>query len=115
MMERYFGNTGFLCGVVFFIMGGIMYKWPPKSINGLYGYRTGSSMRSQERWDFAQRFSAIQMMRAGGALAVAGLLMAVLQMGIEVITTVGMVLLFVCTAYLLFSTERAIKKEFGNK
>lgn len=114
-MELYLGNTGLLCGVVFFIMGGIMHKWPPKNINGLYGYRTGSSMQSQERWEFAQRFSALQMIKAGGVLMFVSLIMALLQMGIEVITTVGTVLLVVCTGYLLFTTERAIKKEFGNK
>lgn len=114
-MELYLGNTGLLCGLVFFIMGGIMYKWPPKNINGLYGYRTGSSMQSQERWVFAQRFSAIQMMKAGGALILVSLILALLQVGIEVITTVGTVLLLACTGYLLFSTERALKKNFGNK
>jgi len=114
-MELYLGNTGLLCGVAFFIMGGIMYKWPPKNINGLYGYRTGASMRSQERWVFAQSYAAVQMMKAGGVLAIAGLILAVMQAGIETITAVGMVLLFVCTGYLLFSTERAIKKEFGDK
>ncbi|WP_116790182.1 SdpI family protein [Flavobacterium psychrotrophum] len=114
-MELYLGNTGLLCGLVFFIMGGIMYKWPPKNINGLYGYRTGSSMQSQERWEFAQRFSAIQMIKAGGALMLVSLILALLQVGIEVITTIGTVLLLACTGYLLFSTERAIKKNFGNK
>ena len=32
-------------GFIFMLMGIIMFKFPPKSINSLYGYRTASSMR----------------------------------------------------------------------
>ncbi|PWB20750.1 hypothetical protein DCO46_20195 [Flavobacterium sp. HTF] len=32
--------------------------FPPKSINSFYGYRTSNSMKSQAKWDFAQKFSA---------------------------------------------------------
>lgn len=34
-------------GVIFILMGLIMYIFPPKKINGLYGYRTSSSMESR--------------------------------------------------------------------
>jgi uncharacterized membrane protein len=32
--------------------------FPPKSINSLYGYRTGRSMKNKEQWEFAQKYSA---------------------------------------------------------
>ncbi len=32
--------------------------WPPKKINGLYGYRTPRSMKNQKNWDAAQRYSS---------------------------------------------------------
>jgi len=47
-----------LTGFIFSAAGLIMFKYPPKIINSLYGYRTLISMKSQERWDFAQRYSA---------------------------------------------------------
>lgn len=34
----------------------LFYKFPPKEINALYGYRTKRSFKSQTHWDYAQRF-----------------------------------------------------------
>jgi len=36
-------------GLIFILAGFIMLKFPPKKINSLYGYRTSSSMKNQER------------------------------------------------------------------
>ena len=113
-MELYLGNVAIICGLVFLVAGYIMYKFPPKNINYLYGYRTGTSMKSQERWDFAQRYSALQMVRGGAVLTIAGLLMAVLSFNMGIILAAGMVLLFAVTGYLFYSTERAIKQNFKN-
>ena len=40
------------------VVGVVFWMYPPKKINGLYGYRTTRSCKSQEAWDFAQRYSA---------------------------------------------------------
>ncbi len=37
--------------------GLLLWKCPPKDINSLIGYRTKRSMRSQEAWDFSQRYA----------------------------------------------------------
>ena len=34
-------------GLIFYVAGYIQFKYPPKKINSLYGYRTKTSMRSQ--------------------------------------------------------------------
>lgn len=34
------------------------YKKPPKNINSFYGYRTSRSMKNQQTWDEANRYSA---------------------------------------------------------
>ena len=47
-----------LVGIVFILAGSIMYVFPPKKINSFYGYRTASSMQSQQKWNFAQTYSA---------------------------------------------------------
>ena len=57
------------------LVGGIVF-WmcPPKKINEFYGYRTTRSCKSQEAWDFAQRYSAKLMTVLGlVALAVASI------------------------------------------
>jgi uncharacterized membrane protein len=111
LMELYLANVALICGIVFSVAGYIMYKWPPKEINGLYGYRTGSSMKSQEQWDFAQVYAAKQMIKCGVAMIVTGLLMAVFSVQVEIIAGIGMLMLFVVTSYMIYSTEQAIKKQ----
>ena len=57
------------------LVGGIVFwMYPPKKINEFYGYRTTRSRKSQEAWDFAQRYSAKLMTVLGlVALAVASI------------------------------------------
>lgn len=40
------------------IIGFLFRKYPPKNINGIYGYRTSRSKKNQESWDLAQAFSS---------------------------------------------------------
>lgn len=55
----------FAVGFIYILMGIIMYKFPPKKINDLYGYRTANSMESKTKWDFAQKYGAKVMMCTG--------------------------------------------------
>ena len=52
-------------GIIFIAVGALLYKFPPKSINFLYGYRTKNSMKTQERWDFAQIYAAKTIIKVG--------------------------------------------------
>ena len=45
--------------------GNNIWVFPPKKINGHYGYRTKASMKSQEAWDVAQKCSAKMMLVFG--------------------------------------------------
>jgi uncharacterized membrane protein len=54
-----------MVGPLFLVIAILFKQYPPKNINGLYGYRTGSSMKSQERWDAANHYSADLMFRLG--------------------------------------------------
>lgn len=53
-------------GLTFLFAGKLLFKFPPKKINNFYGYRTKNSMKSIENWHFAQKYSAIEMMKFGG-------------------------------------------------
>lgn len=57
-----------LTGPIIVLAGWFLMTYPPKSINSLYGYRTKSSMRTQERWDFAQTYSGFWMMVWGAIM-----------------------------------------------
>ena len=50
--------TYYISTLILTVVGVVFWMYPPKKINGLYGYRTTRSCKSQEAWDFAQRYSA---------------------------------------------------------
>lgn len=95
------------------IAGFILLKIPPKGINMLYGYRTKNSMKSQERWDFAQKFAANEMIKSGSLLLLSSLLGFLLNMDYLTATGVGLVLILVAAAYFIWRTEKYINKKFG--
>jgi len=95
------------------IAGIILLKFPPKGINMLYGYRTKNSMKSQERWDFAQKFSAKEMIKSGSLLLFSSLLGFLINMDYLTATGVGLILMLVTAAYFIWRTEASINKKFG--
>lgn len=99
-------------GVIFSIIGIIFYFFPPKKINYIYGYRTSTSMESQERWDFAQKYSAIKMIQGSVfLLAVSGLgLLFSLSQSQQVL--IGFTALIVHIVGMFYLTEKALKKQF---
>ena len=104
--------TQILTGPIFLITGWILRRFPPKSINSLYGYRTPRSMKNKENWDFSQTYAANLMMQCGGfmlAIAIIYLLSPItLNMAIDFSLSMGIIIL-VCIV-LIIKTERALKK-----
>ena len=45
-----------LVPVIMLISGYMMYRHPPKKINGIYGYRTSRSMKNEQTWRFANNY-----------------------------------------------------------
>lgn len=45
-----------LVPVIMLFLGRRFQTKPPKTINGVYGYRTARSIKSQQTWDFAHRY-----------------------------------------------------------
>ncbi len=68
-----------LSAVTTLIFGLILFFFPPKKINALYGYRTPASMKSQKNWDFSQRYS-------GKILIIFGLILTIISSIIYVLT-----------------------------
>ena len=64
--------TYYIPTLILTVIGLVFWMYPPKKINEFYGYRTTRSRKSQEAWDFAQRYSAKLMTILGlAALIVA--------------------------------------------
>lgn len=101
-----------LVGIIFIIAGFLMYKFPPKKINPLYGYRTRQSMSSQEKWDFAQNFSSKLMIKGGVLLLIIGLFSLFINIGETVAVFIGIGSMFAVIIYLFYTTEKQLKQKF---
>lgn len=47
-----------MMGPLILVLAVVFKRFPPKKINSIYGYRTPRSMKSQEVWDCANRYSS---------------------------------------------------------
>lgn len=105
-----------MVGGIFCICGCILYLFPPKNINFLYGYRTKTSMQNQEIWDFAQKYS-------GKAMAIYGLIFALLAFPFSLLSTdsvmievgIPITLIVVICLLLFYTVEKTIKNKFSKK
>ena len=101
-----------VCGSILLIAGFLLYKFPPKRINILYGYRTKSSMRNQETWDFSQRICAKVSMKAGGLSALPSIIGLFYNPGELEGALLGLGASLVAVAYLFYKVETAISSRF---
>ena len=99
----------FIVGFVFAVAALISLKFPPKKINSLYGYRTSRSMKNQENWDLAQRFSSQLMLKQGLIMLLLAFILAVLPVPIEIATLISLLLLVTGVVILLVQTEKRLK------
>lgn len=97
-------------GLIFIVMGIFMYLFPPKKINGLYGYRTATSMESQAKWDFAQKYSAKVMAFIGLLLAVISFYRPYLGLDEDQDAILGIFFLLMTMIALITVVERKLKK-----
>lgn len=114
-MEEFFSNIAIpslYTGVVFAALGSLLYYSPPSEINGLIGYRTKRSMKSQERWDFSQKYSSKIMGFCGLGLIVLSLLSYFIPVDIGVKQIGGVSLLLLSAVYMIVRTEMALSKKF---
>ncbi|WP_177764562.1 SdpI family protein [Flavobacterium sp. I3-2] len=97
-------------GFIFIIMGIIMYKFPPKKINGLYGYRTTSSMESQSKWDFAQKYSAKVMTFIGIGMFIFSFTRTLLPFDDDQNAIFGVAILLISVIILIVVVEKKLKQ-----
>lgn len=115
-MQMFFSNPLFIIsgftGLVFAISGIVSLKYPPKGINQLYGYRTKSSMKNIDRWNFAQKYSSIEAIKLGSILALSGLIGLFFNPAPIWAIIFSLVSLLLLVTLLFMRVERAIKKKF---
>ena len=118
-MNLPFDNPLFLIpsstGLIFMLVGFLILKFPPKKINSLYGYRTNSSMKNQERWNFAQNHSSIEMIKLGGFLALSAVIGIIYTTEGKTGMFLGLGLMILMVVFLIIRVEKAIKNKFENE
>ena len=60
-------------GVLLIIAGYIQKIFPPKDINGMYGFRTDTSRQNQQTFDEGNQYSAALSIKLGAIYLVTGL------------------------------------------
>lgn len=101
------------------VVGIVLSKNPPGTINGVYGYRTKRSMENQEAWDFAQVYCGKLWRKIGWMMmpfSIIGMFPVIGKnddfVGVvgAVIITIQCIIMFVS----MFFVERALKNKLNN-
>ncbi len=103
-----------LLGIVFLLAGIILYQFPPKKINYLYGYRTPSAMKNEAVWTFSQKYASIKMIQSGCFMIIIGLACIWLELQDNLKLIIGLSLLLLTVIFIFYSTEKSIKTKFPN-
>lgn len=102
-------------GVIMIIVGFVQKYYPPKRINNWYGYRTATSQKSKEIWDYAQIYSANLVMKYGIIAIVIGLLLSAVTPPkyeiVMIMTTIFSGMGIAVT--MMVKTENHLKKKFN--
>jgi len=112
LLEDPLFNITFFGGLIFVTSGFIQLKFPPKNINSLYGYRTIQSMKNQERWNFAQNFSAKELMKSGFLLTLSSALAFIIEFAESTNLVIGISLMITVVIFLFLRVEKAIENKF---
>lgn len=97
--------------------GRVMWKRPPRKINGIYGYRTAMSMKNTDTWRFAHDYCGRLWWRLGWITLAPSLIasLACLRSSEAVVSAVSITLILIQCIVLVGSirpVENALKRAF---
>jgi uncharacterized membrane protein len=95
---------------VLFLISIIFWKFPPKKVNNIYGYRTPKAMQNQQIWDFANTTFNQAFLKFSGISLLAALLLA--SMVKVELKWEPMVFVALSILVSIIKTERAINDNF---
>jgi len=105
---------------IMIILGMIFSKTPPKKMNKIAGYRTEKSMKSQETWDFANRYAGKLFIKWGSILLIFSILIPFMVRNaledIQALLVVALVVLqTVIICFTIIPVEKALKENFDEQ
>jgi len=104
--------------VLMIVVGKVFIKKPPKTINGIIGYRTSRSRKNQDTWNFAHLYCGKLWWRTGWVMLPLAVISMLPAIGKDedfvggfgaVVVTVECIIMFMT----IFFVERALAKKFG--
>jgi uncharacterized membrane protein len=93
-----------------FLLSIIFWKFPPKKINNLYGYRTFKAMQNQDIWNSANATFNKNLLMYAGFSFIAAMLLA--NFTTKELTWQPMVLAILSIIVSIIKTERALSDNF---
>ncbi|MEL7145673.1 MAG: SdpI family protein, partial [Bacteroidota bacterium] len=96
------------------VLAVIFRSFPPKSINGLYGYRTAFSMKSQEVWNEGNRYSFNLMIAVGAIVTLTQIILHFTMSG-NLKILMATILLVVLLIAIIPATEDHLRKHFDKE
>lgn len=101
-----------IVGIILTIAGLILKIFPPKKINWIYGYRTSTSMKNQDTWDTANRYSAKLMTICGILLIIIGFVSFFLPALGKIEHWIYLGVIVISIGLIIILTERHLNKFF---
>lgn len=117
----------FICNIsiplVMIVAGYLMYKKPPKDINGFVGYRSTMSRKNKDTWFFAQEYCGRLWIKAGSAMLIPSIIVQLpfAESGDDAVGTITCILQPIEMAVMLITiifAEKALRRTFdknGNR
>ncbi|PQJ77157.1 SdpI family protein [Polaribacter glomeratus] len=93
-----------------FLLSIIFWKFPPKKINRIYGYRTFKAMLNEEIWVFANTTFNKNFLIYAGISFLAALILATIS--VQELTWQPMILVMLSLLVSVIKTERALSDNF---
>jgi uncharacterized membrane protein len=112
-----------LIGFIMLLNGIIQKTFPPKNINGWYGYRTNASMQNQQTWNEGNNYSTKLLFKTGYLFLLIGITLSLLlylsganKKVVNITQAVSTLTSALAMAIIvLYYTEKHLKKMFGAK
>ena len=93
-----------------FLLSILFYKFPPKKINSLYGYRTVKAMQNQQIWDFANGVFNKNLLIYSGISLLGSVLLA--SFTSKELTWQPMLLVLLSVLVSIIKTERGLSDNY---
>jgi len=95
-----------------FLLSLICWKFPPKKINNLYGYKTFRTMQNIDIWNFANKAFNNSLLIYAGISFIAGLVLA--SLGGDSLTWQPMALAILTIIVCIIKTEKSISEIYDD-